>query len=115
MTGGLSPASCNQQLLLVSAELGLALRLTEEHPGAWPVSCRALRGRGGWRMLQHMGASAASAPLPPAATLYLPGRAGDQDPSQLQCGHGAGHILTCSSSVEGLGCCLHHVLCFSSK
>lgn len=63
MTGSLSPASCNQKLLLVSAELGLALRLTEEHPGAWPVSCTALRGRGGWRMLQHMGASAASAPL----------------------------------------------------
>lgn len=57
-------------------------------------------------MLQHVGTS---------ATPQLPVRAGDQDPSQPQHGHAAGRILTCGSSLEGLGCLSRHLLCFSSK
>lgn len=57
-------------------------------------------------MLQHVGTSAAP---------QLPVRVGDQDPSQPQHGHAAGHILTCGSSPEGLGCLSRHLLCFSSK
>lgn len=38
-----------------------------------------------------------------------------QDLSQPQCRGHRGHILTYGSSMEGLHCCSHHLLCFPAS